>query len=117
MLDFLKPFKKEPFDFLTFLEGEEEGQISIVGTEYVNPGEPLDIGSMGGNSYHIVLFRDHESDEERYGDVDSFDAVLLDPLEYISNLITTGWYGIIARKTTTSGPIIQRMLDKFEPSV
>jgi hypothetical protein len=112
MLDYLKPLKNEPFDFLTFLEGDEEGQIHISGTEYTNPGEPVD-GSEMGSSYHVVLFRNHKEKADEYGDVDSFDAILSDPLEYISGLIPTGWYGIIARKTTTSRPLIDRMLDNF----
>jgi hypothetical protein len=112
MLDYLKPLKDEKFDFLTFLEGNKEGSIQIQGTEYANPGEDLDVG-IHGKSYHIILFRDHKTDKDKYSDVDSFDAVLVDPLEYISNLIPAGWFGIIARKTTTSRPIVDRLLDKF----
>ena len=112
MLDYLKPLKNQKFDFLTFLEGEKENSIEVQGTEYSNPGEPIDTGIMG-SSYHVLLFRDHVEIKDEYGDVDDFDAVLVDPLEYISQLITAGWYGIIARKTTTSRPLIDRMLDKF----
>jgi hypothetical protein len=112
MLDYLKHLKNEKFDFLTFLEGEKKNSIEIQGTDYSNPGEPIDAGIMGP-SYHVILFRDHKEKVDEYGDVDSFDAVLVDPLEYISNLIPAGWYGIIARKTTTSRPIIDRMLDNF----
>ena len=113
MLDFLKKMKDEEFDFLTFLEGEKEGSIEVIGTSYQDPGEPIDRGIMG-DSYHIVLFRDHKTDKDKYSDVDSFDAVLVEPCEYVSRLITEGWYGIIARKTTTSRPIIDRLLDKFD---
>jgi hypothetical protein len=116
MLDFLKHLKNEKFDFLTFLEGEKENSIEIVGTEYTNPGEPID-GSNMGSSYHVVLFRDHKENKNEYDDVDSFDAILIDPLEYISGLIPQGWYGIIARKTTTSRPLIDRMLDNFNKVV
>jgi hypothetical protein len=112
MLDYLKHLKNEKFDFLTFLEGDREDSIQICGTEYVNPGESVDTSPMG-NSYHIILFREHETNKDEYDDVDSFDAILVDPLEYISGLIPSGWYGIIARKTTTSRPLIDRMLDNF----
>lgn len=112
MLDYLKPLKNEKFDFLTFLEGDKENSIQIQGTLYADPGEPVDIGVMG-ESYHIILFREDKEKTDEYGTPDSFDAVLVDPLEYISNLIPAGWYGIIARKTTTSRPLIDRMLDNF----
>jgi hypothetical protein len=112
MLDYLRHLKNEKIDFLTFLEGEKKDSIEISGTEYVNPGESVDISPMG-NSYHIILFRDHKEKPDEYGDVDSFDAILVDPLEYISGLIPSGWYGIIARKTTTSRPLVDRMLDNF----
>jgi len=112
MLDYLRPLKNEKFDFLTFLEGDKKDSIQICGTEYVNPGEDVG-GSTIGSSYHIILFREHKTNKEEYGDVDSFDAILADPLEYISGLIPQGWYGIIARKTTTSRPLIDRMLDNF----
>jgi hypothetical protein len=116
MLEFLKPLKNEKYDFLTFLEGDEEDQIQIQGTQYSNPGEKID-SSLMGDSYHIILFRNHKEKKDEYGDVDSFDAVLSEPLEYISGLIPQGWYGIIARKTTTSRPIIDRMLDNFNKTV
>ena len=116
MLDYIKPLKNEPFDFLTFLEGNKKDSIEIIGTEYSDPGEDLDSGHHG-KSFHIVLFRDHKTNPDEYGEVDCFDAVLIDPLEYISNLIPQGWYGIIARKTTTSRPIIDRLLANFNKSV
>jgi hypothetical protein len=116
MLDYLKPIKDDNFDFLTFLAGDEEGSIQISGQEFNEPGEPVDVGFMG-SSYHIIIFRDHETDNDRYSDVESFDAVLSEPLEYVSRMITQGWYGIIARKTTTSRPLINRMLDKFKETV
>jgi hypothetical protein len=116
MLDYLKPLKNEKFDFLIFLEGDQENSIQIQGTFYNDPGEPVDANSLG-NSYHVLLFREHKENPDEYGDVDSFDAILVDPLEYISGLIPSGWFGILARKTTTSRPLIDRMLDNFNKVV
>ena len=112
MLDYLKPLKNEKFDFLTFLEGDKKDSIQIQGTLYSDPGEPIDV-SIHGNSYHIILFKEDKEKPSEYGDIDNFDAVLVDPLEYISGLIPSGWFGIIARKTTTSRPLIDKMLDNF----
>ena len=107
----------EKFNFLTFLSGDKENSVELIGTTYADPGEPVDVGIMG-ESYHIILFREHATDKTKYdNDIDCFDAVLCEPLEYISSLIPQGWFGIIARKTTTSRPLIDRMLDKFKEMV
>lgn len=112
MLDFLKPLKNDKFDFLTFLDGDKENSIQILGQDYANPGEKIG-GSDMGDAYHIVLFRCHET-QDKYVDFDHFDAILPDPLEYISNLIPSGWLGIIAKKTTTSQKIIDKIVDRFK---
>ena len=116
MLEYLKHLKNEKIDFLSFLEGDKKDSIQIIGTEYTDPGENVDASAMG-NSYHIILFREHEEKPDEYGDVDSFEAILSDPLEYISGLIPQGWYGIIARKTTTSRPMVDRLLANFNKVV
>lgn len=109
MLDYLQPLKDKKFDFFTFLAGEEEGQVNIMGSEYANPGESLGNSPMG-ELYHIVLFRDSKENVEEYDDIDEFEAILACPLEYASGLIPSGFYGIIARKTTTSHKLMNRLL-------
>jgi len=109
MLDFLQTLKKDNFDFITFLAGEEDGKISVMGSQYANPGENVG-GNTLGDLYHIVLFRDSEENEEEYDDVDNFEAILACPLEYISGLIPSGFYGIIARKTTTSDKLFNKLV-------
>ena len=115
MLDFLKIYKNQKIDFMTFFEGDKEDEISIMGQEYANTGEPVGASSMG-EAYHIILLRSHET-EDRYTDLDYFQAILCDPLEYISGLIPQGWYGVIARKTTTSEPIITKLLAKMNETM
>ena len=112
MLDYLKPFKNEKYDFLTFLDGDKEDSITVSGQNYNEPGEKVNPG-IHGDSYHIVLFRSHET-EDRYVDLDYFNAVLVEPLEYISGLIKGGFFGIVARQTTTSEPIINSIVDKIK---
>lgn len=109
MLDFLEPLKEQKIDFFTFLAGEDEGQINVMGSEYANPGEKIG-GSSLGDLYHIVLFRDSKDKRDEYDDVDNFEAILACPLEYASGLIPGGFYGIIARKTTTSHKIMDKLL-------
>jgi hypothetical protein len=43
-----------------------------------------------------------------------FDAIFSDPLEYMSGLIPSGIFGIMARKTTTSNNFIQKTFDKLQ---
>jgi hypothetical protein len=112
MLDFLRPLKNDKFDFLTFLDGDKENSIQIQGQDYANPGEKIG-GSALGDAYHIILFRNDEA-EDKYVDFDHFDAILPDPLEYISGLIPSGWLGIIAKKTTTSQKIVDKIVDKMQ---
>jgi hypothetical protein len=109
MLDYLQPLKNEKIDFFTFLAGEEEGQVNIMGSEYANPGESVGKSPLG-DLYHIVLFRDSKENSEEYDDVDDFEAILACPLEYASGLINGGFYGIIARKTTTSDKLMDKLL-------
>jgi hypothetical protein len=109
MLDFLEPLKKQKIDFFTFLAGEAEGQINIMGSEYSNPGESVGSSPLG-DLYHIVLFRDSKDNSEEYDDVDDFEAILACPLEYASGLINGGFYGIIARKTTTSHKLMDKLI-------
>jgi len=40
----------------------------------------------------------------------------LDPYEYISNLLPQEWFGMVVRKTTTSGAFVQRIFDKLQES-
>ncbi len=109
MLDYLQPLKNEKIDFFTFLAGEEEGQVNLMGSEYANPGESVGKSSLG-DLYHIVLFRDDKENPEEYDEVDDFEAILACPLEYASGLINGGFYGIIARKTTTSHKLMDKLL-------
>ena len=117
MLDYLKKLKDDPegpFDAIFFLPGEKEGEIRIEGNQFKEPGEPIG-GSSMGVTYEVVLFKDDTEHDKLY-DVDRFEAIFLDPYEYISNLISQDWFGMIVKKTTTSGGFIQRIFDKLQES-
>lgn len=112
MLDYLEPLKNADIDIIMFFEGSKPDSIKIEGNQYEDRGEPVG-GSSMGHSYHIVLCKDHPT-EDKFTDFDSFEAILACPLEYISGLIPSGWYGIIAKKTTTSQKVIEKVLASFE---
>lgn len=112
MLECLKQAQSRNFDVISFVEDDESDLIKIVGSYYENYGEKLG-GSELGETYHIVLFRDSKTDPEKYDDFETFDAILGDPLEYVSGLIPKSIYGMVAKKTTTSGTFIGNILDNI----
>jgi len=116
MLDFLKELKTEKgHDIIFFLPGPKQDSYHIEGGSYKTPGEKVG-GNSIGDEYHIILFKnkDENDDEIVVYNIDKFEAVLSEPLEYISNLIKDEWYGIVAKRTTTSNNFIQRTFDKLK---
>ena len=117
MLDFLKKLKNDPegpYDAIFFLPGDNEGEVRIEGNQFKDPGEPLGGNDMG-HTYEVVLFKDDAENDTLYN-VDRFEAIFIDPYEYVSNLIPQAWFGMIVRKTTTSGRFVQRIFDKLQES-
>jgi hypothetical protein len=112
MLEFLKEFSQENHDAIFFLPGDKQDQITIEGATYKDPGDKVG-GSVMGNSYHVILFKESPETEELY-DVDRFEAIFSDPFEYISGLIPQNWYGVMAKQTTTSKDFIQKVFDKLQ---
>jgi hypothetical protein len=111
MLDYLKPLKGKSFDCLTFIPGEKENSLRVEGSDFVEPGEILckhDLGDM----YYILIYK--EDEEKGIHEVDLFEGILGDPLEYASKLIPNGWYGVFAKKTTTSGINIEKAFDTLK---
>ena len=114
MLDYLKPLKKESYDCLMFIPGEKPDSLHIEGSKYRESGEKLD-GSAMGDCYHILLYKDNEI--KGVHNLDLFEGILMDPLEYASRLIPQGWYGMFAKKTTTSDEFINKAFDALKQSV
>lgn len=115
MLNCLLDIKNTEFDCITFLPNydDEENNLIITGQTYRNPGEKIG-GNAIGDEYHIVLFKENEHE---FTDLDHFEAILGDPLEYISNLIPVGFFGMIAKKTTTSQNFVQKVLDTLKKAM
>ena len=114
MLECFKEFKEDNPDAIFFLPGDEKDQLHIEGATYKEAGEKLG-GSYLGDSYHIILFKEDDDNEGIY-DIDRFDAILVEPFEYMSGLIPANWYGIVAKRTTTSTSFINNVFDKLKES-
>jgi len=110
MLDWLNPIKNETFDVIYFSEGEEKDSINIE-LKLFKEGEEYLGDTKLGNCYQILLYK-----FDKNGICilpDKFEAILIDPLEYISGLIPQDWCGIIARKTKNSRKFIDNIFDKM----
>ena len=111
MLEYLKDVGNQ-FDTLFFLPAEDDEQIQIVANKYKDPGL-RHIGNDIGDWWHILLFKCNEA-SGAVEKLDHFDAIFSDPREYISDLIPCGWYGCVAKKTTTSKVFLDDALDRFK---
>lgn len=106
-------FFEEVVDYDTiFFMPADENSVQIHANKYKDPGDPVGDSPMGF-AWHIILFKD---DEEGDGikNLEQFDAILVDPREYISGLIPQDWYGVVAKKTTTSHTFLKDALDKLK---
>ncbi len=111
MLDFLRELRGDGFDALFFMPGPKEDMVKVEAARYKTPGEDVDRSDMG-NMYHIVLFK--QDNRGNPVDPDLFEAILTEPLEYISRMINCDFYGLVAKKTTTSNDFIQNIFDKLK---
>ena len=99
------------YDVLFFIPTQEKDVMKVESCLYKNPGEQIG-GSEIGPEYTVVLFKFDE--ENGTYDHDSFDAILADPRIYISGLIPQDWYGLVARKTTTSKSFVDDIIAKIK---
>ena len=109
MLDYLKDVGDD-YDALSFVPTEDD-KIVVQSSRYVNRGEPVESTEIG-NKWHVILFRIDEEDGPK--DIDHFEGIFSDPREYISGLIPSGWYGMVAKKTTTSKAFVDDMLARVK---
>ena len=109
MLDSLKDMIN--YDVLFFLPTDQEDVLKIESCLYKTPGEQIG-GSELGPEYTVVLFKFNE--EQGTYDHDRFDAILADPRIYVSNLIEQDWYGLVARKTTTTKSFVNDLVAKIK---
>lgn len=108
MLGFLKDF--DEFDALFFVPTEDNSNVFIETKRYLKKGKLIGATNIGP-MWHIVLFKFDGSNVKH---LDHFEGIFSDPREYVSSLIPSGWYGLIAKKTTTSNKFLQEALANFK---
>jgi hypothetical protein len=110
MLEFLRSISEQPYDTITFISGDKKDSLEVMANCYKDVGTKLN-GSKLGDAFDIILFK--EDMDGKLIEPEKFEAILMEPLEYISTLIRSDWYGIIARKTTTSQKFVDAIFDKL----
>lgn len=113
MIKELEVYKDADYDSIFFLPDENVKEaIRIESMTYANRGERF-ITPDGSPIWHVLVMDVNTIGQNKLTNEDIVDAVLLDHLEYLSSLITTNFYGVLSRKTTTSRIIIENVLAMF----
>ena len=109
MLKQLQDIKE--YDTIMFIPHPEDETLTNVNVAtYKKQGEKIG-GTALGDFYDIILFR--LDDEYNMTDLDKFEAILAEPRYYVSRMIKEDWYGLVAKKTTTSEKFVNDVFDKW----
>jgi hypothetical protein len=114
MLKVFEEIKERGCDAISFFPNPDNHEdVVIQGLIYKEKSEPIG-GSSLGNSYDIVTFR-REGDD--FTNKDYFEAILACPYTYGNNLLKAGYFGFIAKKTTTSKELIDYIMANVDALV
>lgn len=104
----VKDLFEEDVDGVAFFPKDNDS-LDLRGFEYRNKGKY--VTSELGNYYHIMIYK--LNDKGFLIDRDNFEAILTDPYVYTSNLILSGFYGVVVKKTKKSKKFIDELYEKF----
>jgi hypothetical protein len=100
------------YDAILFTPNEDNiDQVEVRAVEYKNKGDDVGESTMG-KFYDIIIFRLND-EEDRVEDLDKFSAILTDPSTYVSRMMSENWFGLVAKKTTTSDPFVDDIFAKW----
>ena len=103
--------KEQNCDAILFLPSTTaDDETTIQGLTYKEPGESIG-GSELGQLYDILTFR--QTGEQSFGQKDHFQAVLVCPYTYSEKLLNEGYLGLVARATTTSRDMVERVSQRI----
>jgi len=112
MSNIIKSIVKELFDDnvdgVSFFPKSND-ELDLRGFEYRDNSKY--VTSQLGNYYHIMVYK--VNDKGFLIDKDNFEAILTDPHVYTSNLIISGFYGVVVKKTKKSRKYIDELYKKF----
>lgn len=99
-------------DVLMFLPPtEKESTIAFQMMHYTDNSTPVG-GTALGDLYDIILFKMHKGGGG-IKDPDRFDAILIEPIQYVTRLIDDDFFGIVAKVTTNSRKHITKLYDSL----
>ena len=106
-----KKMKDAQCDAICFLPDSESAEnIVMQGLTYKEKGDTIG-SSVMGDSYDIITFRGYNGE---YFNKDHFDAILVCPYTYGDKLVNEGYYGVIAKRTTTSSDMVNLILQRID---
>ena len=116
ILKALDEMGKTDCDAYMFIPADPQAtQMNLQQLKYHEQGIP-EMGGMG-NVYHIILYDVQATVDAKgkRGDAvlknkEMFEAVLVHPATYIKRMIKDGWFGVVAKKTTTSYKLVDALM-------
>ena len=112
MLKVFQEAKKANCHALTFLPSDRPEENAVIqGLHYKDAGVTIKTQSDIGDLYDIIIFRGNEVDG--YHDLERFEAILACPYTYSNRMYQGHYYGIVAKKTTTSEDIVESIVSKL----
>lgn len=109
------PEQYDGFYFLPHYEGDAEGlkfDFFRFSDEYAN-GVKKDHCEMG-DMYHIVFIKQDDNGDPIFDE--NFDAIFVDPVEYVNNLLGSDIFGCVIRKTDKSEKWLEKYLTRIKES-
>lgn len=103
------------FYFLPHYDGDDEGlrfDFFRFMDEYAN-GVKKDHSEMG-DMYHIVFIKQNDEGDPVLDE--NFDAIFVDPVEYVNNLLGADLFGCVIRKTDKSEEWLEKYLTRIKES-
>jgi hypothetical protein len=104
----IKSMFESGVDGVTFFP-KNDWEMDLRGFEYQTKSKYV-VGDLG-HYYHIMLYK-ADIDGEII-DKDNFEAILTDPYVYVDNLIKSGFYGVVVKKTKKSPKLMKELYAKF----
>jgi hypothetical protein len=97
---------------IAFLPSEDpEEQAIIQGLHYKDEGEIVKTESDVGELYEIIIFQGDIDDG--FSQLEQFEAVLSCPFTYSDRMYHGNYFGVVAKKTSTSGEVVESLLEKI----
>ena len=107
--------KKAECHAITFLPSDKpEEETVIQGLHYKEHGKKIETESDLGDLYDIIIFR---RDNKGYSDLEQFEAILVCPFTYSDRMYNGKYFGVVAKKTTSSGEVVKSLLEKINELV